>query len=199
MKSTRLGILSLILASSCCAGPLLLAALGLGAGSAFFGKFHWVFLIGGAVLLLWAWKRYWFEQKSCKCETKKEETHRSQLITLQLSTVFFLFFLAMNVFPYVFDLKGSEQSLPAAALSQGSLVAKIPIGGMSCASCELEISHSLKKIKGIKWVKVSFPSKEATVIYDPKEVEMARILSAIRESGYEPGSPRLFKQPVDAH
>ncbi|QSR89484.1 cation transporter [Methylacidiphilum caldifontis] len=199
MKITKLGILSAILASSCCAGPLILGALGLGVGSAFFSQFHWVFLIGGAVLLLWAWIRYGFKKGSCSCEDKKEESSRIELITLLLATGVFLFFLSMSFVPYVFGQKVSDKSLPAAALSQGSLVAKIPIEGMSCASCEMEISHAVKQLKGIKWVKVSFASKEATVIYDPKEVELEKILSSIRQTGYEPGKPIVYSRPVEVH
>jgi hypothetical protein len=53
MKAKQAGILSAILASICCVGPLLLIAIGLGSGAAIVGRDHWFFLIGGVAVLTW--------------------------------------------------------------------------------------------------------------------------------------------------
>jgi hypothetical protein len=53
MKAKQAGILSALLATTCCIGPLLLVAIGLGSGAAFVGRSHWLFLIAGIAVLTW--------------------------------------------------------------------------------------------------------------------------------------------------
>src|SRR5437660_8844222 len=58
MKAKFAGILSALLATTCCVGPLVLVAIGLGSGAAFLGRYQWLFLIGGIAVLTWAWAKY---------------------------------------------------------------------------------------------------------------------------------------------
>ena len=58
MKAKQAGILSAILASTCCIGPLLLVAIGVSSSAALVGRYHWFFLIGGMAVLTWAWTKY---------------------------------------------------------------------------------------------------------------------------------------------
>jgi len=70
MKAKQAGILSALLALTCCVGPLVLVAIGLGSGAAFLGRYHWLFLIGGIAVLTWAWAKYLREKTVCDCEHK---------------------------------------------------------------------------------------------------------------------------------
>jgi len=58
MKAKQAGILSAILGSICCIGPLLLVAIGVGSGAAFIGRYHWSFIIGAMTVLTCAWAKY---------------------------------------------------------------------------------------------------------------------------------------------
>src|SRR5438445_1422665 len=108
MKAKQAGILSAILASTCCVGPLLLIAIGLGSGAALVGRYHWFFLISGIAVLTWAWMKYLREKTVCDCEHKPMEGRRSGVITLLLVTVLVLGFAGLNISRYV--LAGAPSS-----------------------------------------------------------------------------------------
>ncbi len=60
----------------------------------------------------------------------------------------------------------------------------LPITGMSCANCALNIERSLKRLDGISDVRVNFASEKATVAYDPSQVKTQDILRLINDAGY---------------
>lgn len=75
MKASKLGILSVAIASICCVGPLLLILLGLGSlgiGAAI-GKYHWYLIVAALLLLTFAWKNYLKKKKTCDLKTCKME------------------------------------------------------------------------------------------------------------------------------
>src|SRR6266853_1292494 len=134
MKAKQAGILSALLASICCVGPLLLVAIGLGSGATFVGRYHWFFLIGGMAVLTWAWTKYLREKTVCDCEHRPMEGRRSRMFTLLIATVIVLGFAGLNISRYVFASSlGSREAQLANALSR----VVIPVEGMSCATCEI--------------------------------------------------------------
>ena len=60
----------------------------------------------------------------------------------------------------------------------------IPITGMSCANCAMNIERSLKKLEGILSVNVNFASENASITYDPDRVGLKDIIRAIHDAGY---------------
>ncbi|NQT56657.1 MAG: cation transporter, partial [Desulfobacteraceae bacterium] len=42
----------------------------------------------------------------------------------------------------------------------------LPITGMTCANCALNIQRSLKKVKGVKEANVNFATEQASVSFD---------------------------------
>jgi Cu+-exporting ATPase len=60
----------------------------------------------------------------------------------------------------------------------------LPITGMSCANCALNIERSLKRLEGVNDVRVNFASEGATVTYDPAKLKLQDILSSIHDTGY---------------
>src|SRR5438876_7153922 len=102
MKAKQAGILSALLASACCSGPLLLVAIGVGSGSVWVGRYHWFFLIGGMAMLTWAWTKYLREKAVCDCEHKPMEGRRSGMLTLLFVTMIVLGFAGVNISRYVF-------------------------------------------------------------------------------------------------
>jgi len=60
----------------------------------------------------------------------------------------------------------------------------VPIIGMSCANCALNIERSLKRLAGVHDARVNFASEGATVTYDPARLKLQDILSGIHDAGY---------------
>jgi len=60
----------------------------------------------------------------------------------------------------------------------------LKIGGMHCAGCALTIEKNLKNLRGVEKAEVSFASEKATVVFDPKTVDLRKIEEAIEEAGY---------------
>ncbi len=59
----------------------------------------------------------------------------------------------------------------------------LPIQGMTCAACAARIERSLNKLPGVA-ANVNFASESARVTVQPGEASPARVLDAIRKSGY---------------
>ena len=57
---------------------------------------------------------------------------------------------------------------------------------MSCATCSGTVEDAVGALEGVSAVDVNFATDEAAIEYDPDEVSLAAIYSAIEESGYEP-------------
>ncbi len=80
-------------------------------------------------------------------------------------------------------------------------ILKVPIRGMHCASCEVLIGESIKKIPGIKEVKVSQSKAEAVIEYSGTEPSEKAIYNAVQEAGYEVGQkeklPWVSSNPLD--
>jgi len=188
MKAKQAGILSALLASICCAGPLLLVAIGLGSGAAFVGRYHWFFLIGGMAVLTWAWTKYLREKTICDCEHKPMQGRRSAIFTLLIATVIVLGFGSLNISRYVFA------SAPASAQTQTQLAngldrVVIPVEGMSCTTCEIAVRHALKRVDGVKSAHVSVATKTATVDYEPAKTNPKQLVVAINSTGYRAALP----------
>ena len=62
----------------------------------------------------------------------------------------------------------------------------ISIEGMTCENCVRAISRSLRKVSGVKEVRVDLPSKTAFVTFDVTKADMAAICRAVIRGGYKP-------------
>ena len=60
----------------------------------------------------------------------------------------------------------------------------IPVTGMTCANCALNIERKVKKRSGIKEAHVNFASEDASVTFDPKQVGLDQITADIRDAGF---------------
>ncbi len=61
----------------------------------------------------------------------------------------------------------------------------IPITGMSCASCAVNIERGLNGIEGVGSANVNFATSRATVLFDPHLANPEDLVRTIRESGYD--------------
>ena len=188
MKAKQAGILSALLASACCIGPLLLVAIGVGSGAVWVGRYHWFFLIGGIAVLTWAWAKYLREKTVCDCEHRAMDGRRSGILTLLIATIVVFGFAGLNVSRYVLaSAPPSAQTQTQAANGLSRVV--IPVEGMSCATCEIPVRHALRRIDGVKSTHVSAATKSATVDYEAAKTNPEQLVAAINSTGYRASLP----------
>jgi Cu+-exporting ATPase len=60
----------------------------------------------------------------------------------------------------------------------------LPVTGMTCANCALNIQRSLKKLEGVTEADVNFASERASVSFDPGQVHIGDLADAIHKAGY---------------
>jgi len=66
----------------------------------------------------------------------------------------------------------------------GEVIARIPVTGMTCASCQAHVRRALSDVAGVGDATVNLMLREATVAYDPAVVAPAQLVAAIRDAGY---------------
>lgn len=77
----------------------------------------------------------------------------------------------------------SEDHPTSNAKNEETVVLKI--GGMHCAGCAQTIEKSIRRLKGVVDVNVSFASEKALVTYDPELINIREIEAAIERAGYK--------------
>jgi len=188
MKAKQAGILSAILASTCCIGPLLLVAIGVGSGAAFVGRYHWFFLIAGMAVLTWAWTKYLRERTICDCEHEPMGGRRSAMLTLLITTVLVVGFAVLNISRYVFA-SAAVAAQTQTQLANGLNRIVVSVEGLSCVTCEIPVRHALRRIDGVKSAHVSAATKTATVDYEPAKTNPEQMVAAINSTGYRAALP----------
>lgn len=157
-----------------------------GSGAVFIGRYHWLFIIGAMAVLIWAWAKYLREKTVCACERKPMRGQRSAVLILLITTALVISFAGLNISRYVFG------GLPPAAanqLSNGLSRTVISVEGLSCVACEIPVRHALRKIDGVKSVRVSAGTKTATVEYEPAKTNAEQMVAAINATGYRASRP----------
>jgi copper chaperone CopZ len=187
MKAKQAGIAAAILAATCCVGPLLLVAIGLGTGAAFVRRYHWFFLIAGIIVLTWAWAKYLREKTVCDCEHRPMQG-RVGMFALLIATVLVVGFAGLNISRYVFA------SMPVSAqtetqLTNGLSRIVVSVEGLSCVACEIPVRHALRRIDGVKSVQVNAGTRTATVEYDAAKTNPEQLVAAINSTGYRASLP----------
>ncbi len=188
MQARQLGIFAAFIASLCCVGPLLLAALGLGGlGIAgFIGTNHWFFVGGAAALLIIAWYLYLREKKRCETEQCEMMGGKATRISLPLATLAVLTFFGLNLYTYAGgDISQSTDLLAVHAQTT------IPVEGMTCYSCTVHIESSLKDMDGVYEVRASVPEKSVAISYDSAKVDVNILVAAINKTGYQAKTPEI--------
>ena len=67
-------------------------------------------------------------------------------------------------------------------------IKKIELGvdGMTCASCSAAVERTVRKLPGVFEINVNLTTNRAYINYDPRNVKLAEIKSAISKAGYSP-------------
>jgi Cu+-exporting ATPase len=90
------------------------------------------------------------------------------------------------------DTAASEQAEEAVGAGGKNARVRIPITGMSCASCVDKVEKGLAGLKGVESATVNFASETAEVAYDPDRVSPADFIDEIKSLGYAPHVSRVM-------
>ncbi|UUM62476.1 heavy metal translocating P-type ATPase [Streptococcus suis] len=71
------------------------------------------------------------------------------------------------------------------------------IEGMTCATCALTVEKALSKVEGVHQASVNLATEKASVSYDPAQVSLADIATAVEKAGYKAVLPQT-NSPVSA-
>ncbi|MDZ4142459.1 MAG: heavy metal-associated domain-containing protein [Methylotenera sp.] len=66
---------------------------------------------------------------------------------------------------------------------------EIPVIGMKCGGCALQIQQALSELKGVLRATVSHAEAKAYIRYAPGQVTVQQISEAILKAGYQTGEP----------
>jgi Cu+-exporting ATPase len=60
----------------------------------------------------------------------------------------------------------------------------IPVTGMTCANCALNVERNVKKLSGVKGANVNFASEQAAIAFDPDQIQVKDLIEKIHDAGY---------------
>ena len=75
---------------------------------------------------------------------------------------------------------------------------RLPITGMTCASCVRRVEKALTKVAGVTEANVNLATERATVAYDPSLVSIDALASAVEKAGYGVGEIEAEAPPAPA-
>jgi len=60
----------------------------------------------------------------------------------------------------------------------------LPVAGMTCANCAMNIERSVKKLNGVSDIQVNFAAEQASISFDPAQLQVKDVVAKIDASGY---------------
>lgn len=90
---------------------------------------------------------------------------------------------------YAYSTATASDTLTASAEANIS-TATFSIAQMTCATCPISVKKAMKRVDGVKTVKVDFETKIATVTFDAAMTNADAIAAASTNVGY-PATPSL--------
>ena len=61
----------------------------------------------------------------------------------------------------------------------------LKVNGMTCGGCVRSVKNVLEGIQGVSGAEVSLEKAQATVTYDPAQVNVIRMKEAVTDAGYQ--------------
>lgn len=182
--SVLLTVLTSASASLCCIVPFLGIVGGSGSlisSVSWLEPFRPVF-IGGTVLILgFAWYRSLKASKSDECGCEVRPSFLQSRKFLGIVTALSLLLIS---FPSYSKFVIQQKQVANSVDQENKQKITLGVNGMTCSSCEHHIESEVIKLPGVSSVKASYATKSATVEYDQKKVDEAKITEAINATGY---------------
>lgn len=182
-------LLAALAASSCCIGPLVLAALGIGGAGAMsvlsaYRPYILILtatLLGGGFYLTYRRPKA-LEGDACGCE--RPRASRAGRTGLWVATVLVVLFAAApTLLAKVLD-PAAAPSAPADATVQLEQ-AVIVVQGMDCEACAVHLRTALAKVGGFHGLTLDLARHSVTVSYEPAAGRLDAYIAAIDDLGYE--------------
>ncbi len=63
-------------------------------------------------------------------------------------------------------------------------ILRLPVSGMTCANCAMNIERGVKKLDGVTEANINFAAESATVTFDPRKLQPDDIIARIEKSGF---------------
>jgi len=60
----------------------------------------------------------------------------------------------------------------------------LPVVGMTCANCAMNIERAVKKLSGVNGAQVNFAAEQAAISFDPSQLTVKDVVAKINSSGY---------------
>lgn len=195
MKEKSLTLASILAAagaSLCCIGPVVAAALGLGAfGAAGLFESLRPYLLGVTALLLGSaiFLRIRFRrQTACAgAECAPTSANGSMSTTLLLTSIAVVALLAaipQLSTAYFSARAGANSTLLAAKDQAEQTVAVFSVEGMTCAACASGMEATLGREKGVLAAEVNYERARARISFDPSKTSVEKLTAAIGTLGY---------------
>lgn len=168
------------LASVCCIGPIVLAALGLGGiGFAAGLDRYRPYFLGAMVVFLGLvfYRTYRQDADACAAGSCAPGSGKPMKVALWVIAALAA---GMATFPNWVTLV-TRRSLPVAVANAQTV--KLSVSGMDCAACTIGIEQSLKKIPGVMNAAIDFSKGEATVVVERGKVDISAFVRAVESSG----------------
>ncbi len=67
----------------------------------------------------------------------------------------------------------------------------LPVTGMSCANCAMNIERNVKKLEGVEDVNVNFAAEQAAVSFDPEQISIKDVIGKIKSSGFNVATTKV--------
>ena len=80
---------------------------------------------------------------------------------------------------------GKEQNERKPDTHKGKMEIRLPVEGMTCASCVLKVEKALKSVEGVKKANVNLATEQATVDYDLEKLDVSELDKAVGNAGYK--------------
>jgi len=204
-KNVSLGgaVLAALAASSCCIGPLIVAALGVGGAGAFavLGAYRSYILAGTAVLLASGFYLTYRKPsgaaaggEACGCEKPDRAAGRAGRLGLWTATVLVALSAAA---PQLLSIAARQHGValtttPGAPLEH----ATIQVEGMDCEACSVHLRAALTKVGGFHDLTLDLHARTIDVAYEPAAGRLSAYVAAINEIGYEASLPVRSNAPA---
>lgn len=188
MKAGKTGLVSALIASSCCILPSLLILAGIGSigFAAQFSQYDWVFATAGISLLGFSYWQYFRERKTCTTGACQMKGKKFTQISLGLSTLVIVFAVGVIAFSHisVLSTNASQEAVLSVQPNDGTELATLKIENMTCLSCAWSIEARIKQITGVVSAQVEFSKGLANIQYRPQQAAPEQFVKTVEGIGY---------------
>ncbi|MCC6668387.1 MAG: cation transporter [Polyangiaceae bacterium] len=188
-------MLAALAASSCCIGPLVLAALGIGGAGALAALLAYrpYILVATAALLGFGFYLTYRRPRAVQgdtCGCERPGTGRAGKVGLWVATLLVALFATA---PTIIACVSDARSKPVAAAGVRTETAVISVHGADCEACASNIKTALSEVGGFHDLELDLASQTVRVTYEPAPGRVDAYVAALNDIGYEASLPKTSK------